>query len=43
VAPADPVTFVAAPILVLFTAGLASWLPATRAARSDPCVVLRSD
>jgi len=43
VAPADPVTFVMVPLLVLLTAGLASWLPAARASRADPCQVLRSD
>jgi putative ABC transport system permease protein len=43
VAPADPVTFVVVPLLVLLTAGLASWLPAARASRADPCAVLRSD
>ena len=43
VAPVDPVTFVAVPVLVLLTAGLASWLPAARASRADPCSVLRSD
>ena len=43
VAPADPVTFVAVPALVLLTAAVASWIPARRASRSDPCQVLRSD
>ena len=43
VPPADPATFVAVPLLVLVTAVLASWLPAARASRADPCQVLRSD
>jgi putative ABC transport system permease protein len=43
VAPSDPVTFVAAPVLVLVTAAVASWLPAVRAGRADPCEVLRAD
>ncbi len=43
VAPADPLTYVAVPVLVLLTAALASWLPAARASRADPCQVLRSD
>lgn len=43
VAPADPVTFVLVPGLVLLTAAVASWLPARRASRADPCLVLRSD
>jgi putative ABC transport system permease protein len=43
VKPADPVTFVVVPVLVLLTAGLASWIPAARASRADPAAVLRSD
>ncbi|NOT09736.1 MAG: ABC transporter permease [Gemmatimonadales bacterium] len=43
VAPADPVTFVLVPALVLFVAGFAAWLPARRAGRADPCQVLRAD
>ena len=43
VAPSDPLTFVAVPLLVLLTAALASWLPAARAGRADPCQVLRAD
>ena len=43
VAPADPVTYLAVPLLVLLTAVAASWLPAARASRADPCQVLRSD
>jgi putative ABC transport system permease protein len=43
VAPADPVTFVVAPVLVLLTAAVASWLPAARASRADPCEVLRTE
>jgi len=43
VAPADPATFMAVPALVLVTAVLASWIPALRASRVDPCEVLRSD
>ena len=43
VAPSDPVTFLAAPVLVLATAALASWIPAVRAGRADPCEVLRAD
>ena len=43
VAPADPATFLAVPLLVLATAALASWLPAARASRADPCDVLRAD
>jgi ABC-type antimicrobial peptide transport system permease subunit len=43
VAPLDPVTFVAVPLLVLATAIAASWIPAARASRADPCQVLRAD
>lgn len=43
VAPTDPLIFVAVPLLVLVTAALASWLPARRASRADPCEVLRGD
>jgi len=43
VRPADPVTFVLVPVLVLLTAGLASWIPAARASRADPAAVLRAD
>jgi putative ABC transport system permease protein len=43
VAPADPLTFVAVPVVVLLTAMLASWLPASRASRADPSQVLRAD
>jgi putative ABC transport system permease protein len=43
VAPSDPLTFLAAPVLVLATAALASWIPAVRAGRADPCEVLRAD
>jgi putative ABC transport system permease protein len=43
VAPADPATFVAVPAMVLLTAAVASWVPARRASRADPCQVLRSD
>jgi hypothetical protein len=43
IAPADPLTYVAVPALVLLTALAACWLPAARASRADPCQVLRSD
>ncbi len=43
VAPADPLTYLAVPGLVLLTAVAAAWLPAARASRADPCQVLRSD
>ena len=43
VAPIDPLTFVLVPSLVLVTAAVASWLPALRASRTDPCEVLRTE
>jgi len=43
VAPADPLTYLVVPALVLLTAVAASWLPAARASRADPCQVLRAD
>ncbi len=43
VAPADPVTFVAIPVILMLVALAASVLPAWRAARIDPVVCLRGD
>jgi predicted permease len=43
VEPADPVTFATVGMLLLVTAALASWLPASRAARIDPVETLRVD
>jgi len=43
VAPADPVTFVVVPVLVLLTAALASWMSAARASHADAAEVLRAE
>ena len=43
VAPVDPVTFVAVPLLLLLTAVAATWLPARRASRADPAATLREE
>jgi len=43
VAPTDPVTFAAAPSLLIGVAALACWIPARRAARIDPMRALRQD
>ncbi len=42
-APRDPATFTLVALLTAFTAILAAWLPARRAARVDPAVALRAE
>jgi ABC-type antimicrobial peptide transport system permease subunit len=39
----DPITFVAAPLVLGVTALLAAYLPAYRASRVDPVIALRTD
>ena len=41
--PSDPTTLVAVVVAIAIVAALASWLPAWRASRLDPSVVLRSE
>ena len=43
VSPADPLTFIAVPMVVTAVAVLAAAIPARRAARVDPITVLRAD
>ncbi|HEU5451898.1 MAG TPA: ABC transporter permease [Terriglobales bacterium] len=43
VSPADPLTFVIVPLVLIVVAFLASYLPARRAARIDPVVALRAE
>ncbi len=43
VAPIDPLTFTAVPLLLVLTGLAASWLPALHASRSDPAGTLRSE
>jgi len=41
--PNDPVSFVAATVLMIVVAGMAAWIPARRAARVDPMRSLRCE
>ena len=41
--PTDPATFIGVSLVILAVTLLACWLPARRAARLDPMVVLRQD
>ena len=43
VSGSDPLTFVAIPLALALVAGLASYLPARRAARVPPGLALRQD
>ncbi len=43
VAPHDIVTFVSAGLMIVFVAGVATWIPARRATRIDPTEALRAD
>jgi ABC-type antimicrobial peptide transport system permease subunit len=43
VAPADPVTFIVVPVVLVGVALLASWLPARRAAMVDPTIAMRAE
>jgi ABC-type antimicrobial peptide transport system permease subunit len=43
IAPNDPVSFVAASVLMLAVATVAAWIPALRAARVDPMQALRHE
>jgi putative ABC transport system permease protein len=43
VEPTDPITLVAVTMTITLVAAVACWLPAWRASRLDPNVVLRTD
>ena len=43
VAPKDPLTFVAVPALLILTALVATWVPASYASRADPATALRME
>ncbi len=43
VGAADPITFIAAPVLLMVVGAMAAFLPARRAGRVDPAGVLRSE
>jgi len=43
VAPSDPVTLVVVSLVLILVAVLASWIPARRAARTDPMEALRAE
>jgi putative ABC transport system permease protein len=42
VSPSDPLSLIAAMVVLLASALLAAWIPARRGARTDPAIVLRS-
>jgi ABC-type antimicrobial peptide transport system permease subunit len=43
VRPLEPAYFVIALVVLLFTSGIATWVPARRASRIDPMAALRRD
>jgi putative ABC transport system permease protein len=43
VASKDPLTFVSVPLVLVLTALIATWMPATAASKADPATTLRSE
>jgi putative ABC transport system permease protein len=43
VKPTDPITFVTMAVVFFAVAGIASWIPARRAAGVDPAIALRDE
>jgi putative ABC transport system permease protein len=43
VASKDPLTFVSVPLVLVLTALVATWMPATAASKADPATTLRSE
>jgi putative ABC transport system permease protein len=43
VSAADPLTFLGGPLLLIVVAMIACWIPARRAAKTDPMTALRQD
>jgi len=43
VAPKDPLTFITVPALLVLTAVVATWIPASYASRADPATALRTE
>lgn len=43
ITPSDPLTFIAVPVALTLVAVAAAWIPARRAAATDPVIALRAE